>query len=78
MKFCASSKFIISNLSGAPRPPFDNLIQKPVHLPNCGQMQQKSPVIVSVDIPSGWHVEEDDVGGEGIKPDMLVCLSCSL
>ncbi|XVE95223.1 hypothetical protein REPUB_Repub02eG0077600 [Reevesia pubescens] len=42
---------------GAPRPPFDNLIQKLVHLHN-GQMQQKSPVIVSVDIPSGWHVEE--------------------
>ncbi|XWS25342.1 hypothetical protein CRYUN_Cryun27aG0060900 [Craigia yunnanensis] len=55
---------------GSPRPPFDNLIQKLVHLPNCGQMQQKSPVIVSVDIPSGWHVEEGD-GGEGIKPEML-------
>ncbi|XVF64860.1 hypothetical protein PTKIN_Ptkin09bG0200400 [Pterospermum kingtungense] len=48
---------------GAPRPPFDNLIQKLVHLPNCGQMQQKSPVIVSVDIPSGWHVEGGDIGG---------------
>ena len=28
--------------------------------------------IVSVDIPSGWHVEEGDVNGGGIKPDMLV------
>ncbi|XVF36622.1 hypothetical protein REPUB_Repub19eG0073000 [Reevesia pubescens] len=60
---------------GAPRPPFDNLIQKLVHLHNYEQMQQKSPVIVSVDIPSGWHVEEGDVGGEGIKPDMLVSLT---
>ncbi|XVE60559.1 hypothetical protein DITRI_Ditri05aG0138500 [Diplodiscus trichospermus] len=60
---------------GAPRPPFDNLIQRLVYLPNCGQMQQKSPVIVSVDIPSGWHVEDGDVSGEGIKPDMLVSLT---
>ncbi|TYI83335.1 hypothetical protein E1A91_D05G286800v1 [Gossypium mustelinum] len=27
------------------------------------------------DIPSGWHVEEGDVGGDGIKPDMLVSLT---
>lgn len=78
MKFCVSSIFIVSNLSGAPRPPFDNLIEKLVHLNNYKQRQQKSPVIVSVDIPSGWHVEEGDVNGEGIKPDMLVRLSCSL
>lgn len=78
MNFCAFYEFIISNLSGAPRPPFDDLIQKLVHLRNYEQVQQKSPVIVSIDIPSGWHVEEGDVGGEGIKPDMLVCLSCSL
>ncbi|XP_021283999.1 pyridoxine/pyridoxamine 5'-phosphate oxidase 1, chloroplastic isoform X2 [Herrania umbratica] len=60
---------------GAPRPPFDNLIEKLVHLNNYKQMQQKSPVIVSVDIPSGWHVEEGDVDSEGIKPDMLVSLT---
>ncbi|EOY15377.1 Pyridoxin 5'-phosphate oxidase isoform 5 [Theobroma cacao] len=60
---------------GAPRPPFDNLIEKLVHLNNYKQRQQKSPVIVSVDIPSGWHVEEGDVNGEGIKPDMLVSLT---
>ncbi|XWS23949.1 hypothetical protein CRYUN_Cryun28dG0059600 [Craigia yunnanensis] len=29
------------------------------------------------DIPSGWHVEEGDVGGEGIKPDMLGYFDCS-
>ncbi|KAE8666472.1 Pyridoxine/pyridoxamine 5'-phosphate oxidase 1 [Hibiscus syriacus] len=56
---------------GAPRPPFDDLIQKLVNLHNYEQVQQKSPVIVSVDIPSGWHVEKGDGGGEGIKPDML-------
>ncbi|KAJ7965776.1 NAD(P)H-hydrate epimerase [Quillaja saponaria] len=60
---------------GAPRPPFDNLIQRLVCLHNYGEAGQKSPVIVSIDIPSGWHVEEGDVSGEGIKPDMLVSLT---
>ncbi|KAL3577154.1 hypothetical protein D5086_022437 [Populus alba] len=60
---------------GSPRPPFDDLIQKLVQLCNFAQNHQKSPVIVSVDIPSGWHVEEGDVSGEGVKPDMLVSLT---
>ncbi|PON63430.1 Pyridoxamine 5'-phosphate oxidase [Parasponia andersonii] len=60
---------------GSPRPPFDGLIQMLISLRNYDQTRQKSPVIVSVDIPSGWHVEEGDVGGEGIKPDMLVSLT---
>lgn len=38
-------------------------------------VRDNSPVIVSVDIPSGWHVEDGDVSGEGIKPDMLVMFS---
>uniref|UniRef100_A0A2N9IEZ8 NAD(P)H-hydrate epimerase n=1 Tax=Fagus sylvatica TaxID=28930 RepID=A0A2N9IEZ8_FAGSY len=60
---------------GSPRPPFDDLIQRLVSLRDYDQTRQKSPVIVSVDIPSGWHVEEGDVGGEGIKPGMLVSLT---
>lgn len=39
---------------------------------------KKSPAIVSVDIPSGWHVEEGDLSSEGIKPDMLVCENIEL
>ena len=62
-----------ANPSGAPRPPFDDLIRRMICLHSYGQTRQKPPVIVSVDIPSGWHVEEGDVDGEGIKPDMLVC-----
>ncbi|KAL0711644.1 hypothetical protein Bca4012_018622 [Brassica carinata] len=53
---------------GAPRPPFDDIIRRLLSL-------QKRPVIVSVDIPSGWHVEEGDNEGGGIKPDMLVSLT---
>ncbi|KAK4787290.1 hypothetical protein SAY86_011123 [Trapa natans] len=60
---------------GAPRPPFENLIQRLVSLHRDDTAGRKSPVIVSVDIPSGWHVEEGDVSGEGIKPDMLVSLT---
>ncbi|XP_024022930.1 pyridoxine/pyridoxamine 5'-phosphate oxidase 1, chloroplastic [Morus notabilis] len=60
---------------GSPRPPFDGLIQMLISLRNYDQTCQKSPVIVSVDIPSGWHVEEGDAGGEGIRPDMLVSLT---
>lgn len=58
--------------SGAPRPPFDNLIQKLICINQYDQTCQKSSVVVSIDIPSGWQVEGDG-GPEGIKPDMLVC-----
>ncbi|ESR47122.1 hypothetical protein CICLE_v10000790mg [Citrus x clementina] len=57
---------------GTPRPPFDDLIKRLLCLHGYDQTHQKRPVIVSVDIPSGWHVEEGDIGDEGIKPDMLV------
>ncbi|CAH8390346.1 unnamed protein product [Eruca vesicaria subsp. sativa] len=56
---------------GAPRPPFDDIIRRLLSL----QTLQKRPAIVSVDIPSGWHVEEGDHEGGGIKPDMLVSLT---
>ncbi|KAK3153587.1 hypothetical protein QOZ80_2BG0177900 [Eleusine coracana subsp. coracana] len=59
---------------GTPRPPFDDLIQRLVSLSVIGS-SEKRPAIVSVDIPSGWHVEEGDVDGGGIRPDMLVSLT---
>jgi len=58
---------------GIPRPPFDDLIQRLVSL-SVIRNSDKKPAIVSVDIPSGWHVEEGDVDGGGIKPDMLVSI----
>ncbi|KAK4489063.1 hypothetical protein RD792_004857, partial [Penstemon davidsonii] len=60
---------------GSPRPPFDDLIQRLVAFGDFSQKHQKSPVVVSIDIPSGWHVEEGDLSGEGIKPEMLVSLT---
>ncbi|KAF5818617.1 putative NAD(P)H-hydrate epimerase, Pyridoxal 5'-phosphate synthase [Helianthus annuus] len=60
---------------GTPRPPFDDLIRRLVNLQNYNEINQKRSVIASIDIPSGWHVEEGDVVGDGIKPDMLVSLT---
>lgn len=60
-------------LSGAPRPPFNDLIQRLVSLNEYKEAKQRFPVVVSVDIPSGWHVEEGDISDSSFKPDMLVC-----
>ncbi|CAK9149008.1 unnamed protein product [Ilex paraguariensis] len=60
---------------GTPRPPFDDLIQRLASLQNGDQTPQTSPFIVSIDIPSGWHVDEGDINGAGIKPDILVSLT---
>ncbi|KAF9600329.1 hypothetical protein IFM89_007047 [Coptis chinensis] len=55
--------------------PFDDLIKRLVYLLNNGQTAgHQSTVVVSVDVPSGWHVEEGHIDGQGIKPDMLVSL----
>ncbi|XXG86501.1 hypothetical protein AAC387_Pa11g1384 [Persea americana] len=60
---------------GEPRRPLDGIIQWLASL-NChDQTHKRSPAIVSVDIPSGWNVDEGDIGGQGIKPDTLVSLT---
>ena len=53
---------------GDPRPPFDSILAalKPYANP---------PPIISVDIPSGWHVEDGDTSGDGLRPEMLVSLT---
>jgi hydroxyethylthiazole kinase-like uncharacterized protein yjeF len=53
---------------GTARPPFVRILDRLTDT-------QDSLPIVSVDIPSGWDVEEGDVGGKGLKPDMLVSLT---
>eukprot|EP00891_Asterochloris_glomerata_P002329 jgi/Astpho2/2329/Aster-08193 len=53
---------------GAPRPPFDKLLE--IVKPHAGP-----PPVVSVDSPSGWHVEKGDESGGGLRPDMLVSLT---
>eukprot|EP00210_Caulerpa_lentillifera_P006336 g6052.t1 len=53
---------------GRARAPFDKILQEL-------RPDRNPPTLVSVDIPSGWNVEEGDVEGDGIQPDMLVSLS---
>ena len=65
--------FSVQIFTGIPRPPFDDLIQRLVSL-SVIRNSDKKPAIVSVDIPSGWHVEEGDVDGGGIKSDVLVSI----
>ncbi|CAH9115081.1 unnamed protein product [Cuscuta epithymum] len=63
---------------GVPRAPFDDLIRRLVALQSNEPSHKKSPAIVSIDIPSGWHVEQGDLSNDGIKPDMLVCTDTHL
>lgn len=60
---------------GTPRPPFDALIHKLVMATASTSKHGGLPFVVSVDIPSGWHVEEGDINGSGLRPDMLVSLT---
>lgn len=61
---------------GKPRPPFDDLIQRLVSLFIADNSSKRRTAVVSVDIPSGWHVEEGDTDGSGFKPEMLVRTWC--
>ncbi|GFR51649.1 hypothetical protein Agub_g14081 [Astrephomene gubernaculifera] len=59
------------SFSGQPRAPFDEIIR--ALLPSA-----RPPPIVSVDVPSGWHVEGGDSElppGGALQPDMLVSLT---
>jgi NAD(P)H-hydrate epimerase len=55
---------------GEPRDPFATLLQEMKRL----RMDQ-SVLLLSVDVPSGWNVDEGDVSGLGFVPDVLVSLT---
>lgn len=54
------------SFSGSIRPPFDHVV---------GTLQQCRTPIVSIDIPSGWHVEKGNENGVGLEPKMLISLT---
>jgi hydroxyethylthiazole kinase-like uncharacterized protein yjeF len=54
------------SFKGNIREPFDNIIKN---------LKLSKLPIVSVDIPSGWDVEEGNINNIGIEPEMLVSLS---
>eukprot|EP00904_Undaria_pinnatifida_P001076 jgi/Undpi1/1096/HiC_scaffold_10.g04559.m1 len=51
---------------GNPRPPFDTIL---------ADLSKSATPVVSVDVPSGWSVDEGDTTGGGLKPEMLVSLT---
>ena len=56
------------SFSGAPRPPFDAILQKLANgVSKC--------LLASVDIPSGWHVEKGPNSKDSLRPDLLVSLT---
>eukprot|EP01083_Nonionella_stella_P291014 990291_1 len=54
------------SFSGDPRPPYDKILEV---------LKSTQTPIMSVDIPSGWHVEEGNVSGKGFDPAALVSLT---
>lgn len=52
---------------GTPREPFDGILE--------AISGQRNVPILSVDVPSGWNVDEGDVAGTGFMPDVLVSLT---
>ncbi|KAJ2515418.1 hypothetical protein GGI11_003768, partial [Coemansia sp. RSA 2049] len=54
------------SFKGSARPPFDNVLEV---------LRDTDKPIVSVDIPSGWDVEQGDINNVGLSPDMLVSLT---
>eukprot|EP00752_Nemacystus_decipiens_P007308 g6539.t1 len=52
---------------GDPRPPFDTILKD--------LSRQETTPVVSVDVPSGWSVDDGDAAGSGLKPEMLVSLT---
>jgi NAD(P)H-hydrate epimerase len=55
---------------GEPRAPFDTILAQMKRA-----QKDNDTVIVSVDVPSGWDVDEGDVSGVGLVPDVLVSLT---
>ena len=51
---------------GGVRAPFDSLVS---------QMRETDIPVVSIDVPSGWDVQQGDTHGIGVKPTMLISLT---
>lgn len=58
------------SFSGTPRSPFNTILKDIME----AQREFNIP-IVSVDVPSGWNVDEGDVSGLGFLPDVLISLT---
>lgn len=58
------------SFKGQPREPFSTMLKDMIVAQEAGMV-----TIVSVDVPSGWNVDEGDVSGIGLVPDVLISLT---
>ena len=68
---------------GEPREPFASILHQLIAMQQQQQQQldqsddqkKKDVQIISVDVPSGWNVDEGDMAGLGFVPDILISLT---
>lgn len=58
------------SFKGEPREPFSSFISEMIRM-----QKEHHSLIVSVDVPSGWNVDEGDTLNLGFNPDVLVSLT---
>eukprot|EP00527_Entomoneis_sp_CCMP2396_P004114 CAMPEP_0198151394 /NCGR_PEP_ID=MMETSP1443-20131203/55523_1 /TAXON_ID=186043 /ORGANISM="Entomoneis sp., Strain CCMP2396" /LENGTH=315 /DNA_ID=CAMNT_0043817041 /DNA_START=231 /DNA_END=1178 /DNA_ORIENTATION=- len=58
------------SFEGTPREPFATILKQIQH-----SQADNNSLVVAVDVPSGWHVNDGDVLGTGYLPDVLVSLT---
>jgi len=64
------------SFSGTPREPFGSIIQSIQNAQrDTGGNSSKTPSVIAVDVPSGWHVNDGDIHQSGFLPDVLVSLT---
>lgn len=62
------------SFKGSPRAPFDGLISSMARAV-AARRDGDNFAVISIDVPSGWNVEEGDVSGLNMQPDMLISLT---
>lgn len=61
------------SFKGEPRAPFDDILKR---MKEAGSSSNPNALLtISVDVPSGWNVDEGDVAKTGFLPDVLVSLT---
>ena len=58
------------SFKGEPREPFATILKQIMEMQN-----KKGVTVFSVDIPSGWNVDEGDINDSGFLPDVLISLT---
>jgi hydroxyethylthiazole kinase-like uncharacterized protein yjeF len=65
------SIFGFSFTGGQPREPFATILKQMIQ----AQQTHSSLKVISVDVPSGWDVDQGDVANTGFVPDILISLT---